>query len=296
MKFFWFLLGFIVFFDFTVVAQDNPPATVIYPEGYSADIDRVYTRVGAWEGRMDVYYNRRVSTPMPVVIHMHGGGWSRGSKESQTGFGLWFKMGFAVVNIAYRLTDTATAPAAIEDVRAALYFVKTNAEKYNINPDKVVMSGGSAGAHLALMAGLLGNNNIFDNPKNTAIDMRVAGILSNYAPVDFTESKSEMGRFRSLLNWLGAKADDPSFRAAVSPVTYINAESPPVFIVHGDADPVVPYQQSVILQKKLDHYQVPNYFYTVKGGLHGRFEKEDRDKIAIQFREFLIEQQIISNN
>jgi acetyl esterase/lipase len=290
-----FIIYFLSLFAVGIHSQDNPPPAVVYPAGYVAEIDRVYTRAGNWEGRMDIYYQPGSTAPMPVVIHIHGGGWNHGSKESQTGFSSWFKMGFAVVNIAYRLVDVAPAPAAIEDVRAALYFVKTNASKYNFNPDKVVMSGGSAGAHLALMGGLLGNNRMFDDKKKKEVDMRVAAILSNYAPTDFTDTNSEMSRFKSLVRWLGAKANDRDFRAAVSPVTHITADSPPVFIVHGDADPIVPYEQSVVLQQKLEHFQVPNNFITVKGGLHGKFEKADRDSIATGFRAFLVNVKVIDN-
>jgi len=135
---------------------------------------------------------------------------------------------------------------------------------------------------------------MFDNFNNKEVDMRVAAILSNYAPTDFTDTASEMSRFKSLVRWLGTKANDHDFRAAVSPVTHINAESPPVFIVHGDADPVVPYQQSVILQEQLNRFNVPNQFITVKGGLHGKFEKADRDRISLEFREFLVKHMLVS--
>lgn len=295
MKHRFHFIAFLICFSHCVFAQENTAVGVIYPEGYTADIDVIYTRAGNWEGRLDIYYNPTSAVKLPVVIHIHGGGWNHGSKESQTGFGSWFKMGFAVVNIAYRLVDVAPAPAAIEDIRAALYFVKTNAQKYNFNPEKVVMSGGSAGAHLALMGGLLANNRVFDSPENKEVDMRVSAILSNYAPTDFTDTASEMSRFKSLVRWLGNKAGDPQFRAAVSPVTHIHAGSPPVFIVHGDADPIVPYQQSVILKQTLDKFKVPNQFITVKGGLHGKFEKSDRDNIAAEFRKFLFQHAVIQN-
>lgn len=295
MKIVFLLIGFFLCLISPIFSQENQQAVVVYPEGYKADIDRIYTRTGNWEGRMDIYYNPASTSPVPVVIHIHGGGWNHGSKESQTGFGSWFKMGFAVVNIAYRLVDIAPAPAAIVDVRSALYFVKTNAMKYNFNPDKVVMSGGSSGAHLALMGGLLGNNHKFDNPDNKVVDMRVSAIISNYAPTDFTDTTSEMSQFKSLVRWLGLKVNDTEFRAAISPVTHINAESPPVFIVHGDADPIVPYQQSVILKETLDRFSVQNQFITVKGGLHGKFEKEDRDRIAAEFRKFLIQNHVTQN-
>lgn len=279
----------------TLFAQTAVTPIVALPADYQSDIDVVYTKVENWEGKLDVYYNNHNLTPIPVVIHIHGGGWNHGSKESQTSFATWFKMGFAVVNIAYRLVDVAPAPAAIQDVRAAIHFVKTNAKKYNFDSSSIVMSGNSAGAHLALMGGLLANNRIFDQQCAPETDMRVAAIVSNYAPTDFTNTSSEMSRFKSLVRWLGNKANDPVFRANVSPVTHINAQSPAVFIVHGDADPIVPYEQSVILFQKLNTHNVKSHFVTIKGGLHGKFEKADRDNIAHELKQFLQKNHIIDN-
>ncbi len=108
--------------------------------------------------------------------------------------------------------------------------------------------------------------------------MNLAAIISNYAPTDFTDLNSEMSKFKSLTRWLADKANDTVFRAAVSPVTHIKKSSRPVFIVHGNADPIVPYEQSVILQKKLDEACVYNVFITVEGGKHGRFEPEKKLK------------------
>ncbi len=250
-------------------------------------MDVVYTRVNNWEGRMDIYYNPTSVSPTPAVIHIHGGGWNHGTKESQTGFGSWFKAGFAVINVEYRLVQVAPAPAAIEDVRCALTYVKTHAKELNINPDKIVVDGSSAGAHLALMAGLLENDRKFDTNCPSNIDMRVAAIVSNYAPTDFSGNNIDAKKWKSLANWLGDKVDNQSFRTSVSPLTYVNKTSSPVFIVHGNADPIVPYQQSVALHEKLDQYGVYNVFITVDGGGHGGFDKEKKTEINRALMEFL---------
>src|SRR5204863_7897192 len=94
-------------------------------------------------------------------------------------------------------------------------------------------------------------------------------------------------RSKSATNWLGDKADDKSFAASVSPMTYVTKNSPPVFIVHGDADPTVPYQQSVDLHKKLLEVGVKTEFITVPGGKHGKFEKEKNSEINKAIMEFL---------
>jgi len=260
-------------------AQEAEIKKVKVPENYQSKIDVVYSTVNDWQGRIDLYYNPSNPSPTPVILHIHGGGWNHGTKESQTGFSSYFKAGFAVANVEYRLVQVAPAPAAIEDIRCALKYIKLHAAELNINPEKVIIEGGSSGAHLALMGGLLGNDNRFDGNCKEETDMRVAAIISNYAPTDFTDFNSEMSKFKSLTNWLGTNADNAAFRAAVSPVTHIRKSSPPVFIVHGNADPIVPYEQSVILQKKLNEAGVYNEFITVEGGKHGGFEADKKAEI-----------------
>lgn len=273
-----------------IFAQENPSdqiKKVKFPENYQSKLDVVYTRANDWDGRMDIYYNLTSASSTPAVIHIHGGGWNHGTKESQTGFGSWFKAGFAVINVEYRLVQVAPAPAAIEDVRCALTYVKTHAKELNINPDKIVVDGSSAGAHLALMAGLLENDRRFDTQCPSKIDMRVAAIVSNYAPTDFSGNNIDAKKWKSLANWLGDKVDNQSFRNAVSPLANVKKTSPPVFIVHGNADPIVPYQQSVALHEKLDQYGVYNVFITVEGGGHGGFDKDKKTEISHALSEFL---------
>src|SRR5688572_20921855 len=96
---------------------------VEYPQGFSAQLNTIYTKVKDWEGKMDLYLPPKDKGASPVVINIHGGGWNHGVKESQTGFNTFFKLGFAVANISYRLTGQATAPAAVEDVRCALIYL-----------------------------------------------------------------------------------------------------------------------------------------------------------------------------
>lgn len=113
----------LVFLTISIIgfAQESEIKKVTFPEGYESKIDEVYTRVKGWEGRLDAYYNPKSAEPTPVVLHIHGGGWNHGTKESQSGFNSYFKAGFAVVNVEYRLVQVAPAPAAIEDIRTALY-------------------------------------------------------------------------------------------------------------------------------------------------------------------------------
>jgi acetyl esterase/lipase len=270
--------------------QDTVYKPVEFPEGFSSKLNVVYTRVGDWEGKMDLYLPPAANGLAPVVINIHGGGWNHGVKESQTGFNTFFKNGFAVANIEYRLTGQATAPAAVEDTRCALIYLVKHAKELNIDVNRIVIMGGSSGGHLALMGGLLGNDHRFDKNCEAVENIKVAAIIDKYGITDVWDwGYGPNIRSKSATSWLGAYAKDEKFAASVSPITYISKNSPPIFIVHGNADPTVPYQQSVDLHKKLEAAGVKTKFITVEGGLHGKFEKEKNSEINKEIIVFLKE-------
>lgn len=270
-------------FSVAAFAQETSDTTyklVEYPAGYTAQLNVVYTKVKDWEGKMDIYNDPKVSKPTAVVINIHGGGWNHGVKESQTGYSTFFKAGFAVANIEYRLTGQATAPAAIEDTRCALIYLIKNAKSLNIDVDRIVIMGGSSGGHLALMGGLLANDHRFDGNCPGVENIKVAAIIDKYGITDVWDwAYGKDLTSKSATRWLGDRAKDEKFAASVSPITYVNKNSPPTFIVHGDADPTVPYQQSVKLHDKLVAAGVQTEFITVPGGLHGKFEKEKNSEV-----------------
>lgn len=266
-----------------IKAQEAPEVKkVVYPAGFTEQLNVVYTVANGWEGKMDLYIPSKENGPTPVVINIHGGGWNKGSKESQGGFNSFFKRGYAVANIAYRLSQQATAPAAVEDTRCALIYLIKNAKALNIDVNKIVIMGGSAGGHLALMGGLLGNDTRFDANCPGVKNVKVAAIINKYGITEVPAWKS-----KSATMWLGEKAGDAEFAKSVSPISYVSKSSPPVFIVHGDADPIVPYQQSVDLKKKLDEMGIKNEFMTVEGGLHGKFPAEKNSEVNKRIVEFL---------
>ena len=250
------------------------------PKEYSAKIDVIYTKVKDWEGRADLYLSLKSSKPTPVLINIHGGGWKSGVKETQGGFNPFFEAGFAVANMEYRMSGQAKAPAAVEDTRCMLIYLIKNAKALNIDPNKIVIMGGSAGGHLALMGGLLGNDPRFDTNCLGIDNIKVAAIIDKYGIMDVwdwtygPEHKSSSPKF-----WFGDKANDDAFIKSVSPISYLTKNSPPIFIVHGNADLTVPYQQSVDLYKKLQELGVKSQFITVEGGGHGKFTKEKNIEI-----------------
>lgn len=287
----FYLTFFGIMISLTSLAQTKDTIVtkpVAIPEGYTAQLNVVYTKVNGWDGRADLYLAPKAIKPTPIVINIHGGGWKSGIKETQGGFNPFFKAGFAVANMEYRLSGQAAAPAAIEDTRCMLIYIINNAKQLNIDPNKIVIMGGSAGGHLALMAGLLGNDHRFDTNCLGTENIKVAAIIDKYGIMDVwdwtygPEHKSSSPKL-----WLADKANDDNFIKSVSPISYVNKNSPPTFIVHGDADPIVPYKQSVDLFKKLQELGVKSEFITVPGGLHGKFDKIKNDEISTSIFKFL---------
>ncbi|MBK0382356.1 alpha/beta hydrolase [Pedobacter sp. SD-b] len=282
-------ISLMLLITFMSKAQERPEfKKVKLPDGFTSQIDVIYTQVGDWDGRMDIYLPPNKNKPTPIIVNIHGGGWNHGVKESQTGFNTFFKMGYAVANIEYRLTPQATAPAAVEDTRCALVYLIKNAGSLNIDASKIVIMGGSAGGHLALMGGLLGNNPIFDTNCTEVNKIKVAAIIDKYGITDVYDwAYGKNITSKSAISWLGTRAKDEAFAKSVSPIYQIKKDSPPIFIVHGDADPTVPYQQSVDLKKKLDEMGVKNQFITVPGGKHGGFTEEQNRDLNNKIVEFL---------
>lgn len=274
------ILLYLPVFLFAQTEKDSVYKPVEFPNGYTSQIDVVYVKVKEWEGRMDLYLPPNNGKPTSLVINIHGGGWNHGVKESQTGFSTFFKAGMAVANIEYRLTGQATAPAAVEDTRCALIYLIKNAKALNIDVNKIVIMGGSAGGHLALMGGLLANDTRFDTNCPCKENIEVAAIINKYGITDVWDwAYGKNITSKSANRWLGDKQKDEAFAQSVSPIYYVTKNSPPTFIVHGDADPTVPYQQSVALHKKFLDMNVKTAFITVPGGLHGKFEKDKNSEI-----------------
>ena len=261
------------------------PATQVSVKTPEATKEIVYLRASGKDLHLDVYRNTAFEGPRPVLVYIHGGAWWKGEKPAGWGgFRAYLAAGFSVVTVEYRLTDVATAPAAVQDVRCALSWVKTNAKAYGFDPKRVVPYGTSAGGHLALMAGMLPKTNGIDLPA-CRDQPTVPAILDFYGPYHLRPDLPGAFKSPSTARWIG---DGPqALWTTMSPATYVRKGQPPVFIVHGDADPTVPYGASLALKADLDKAGVQNRFHSVPGGAHGKFPREEQDKIEREALEFL---------
>ena len=172
---------------------------------------------GTLDMHLDVYQVPS-DKPTPVVIQIHGGGWIRGDRPSASGgFGAFFSAGMSVVAIQYRNAIDAPAPAAIQDVRCAMSWVKKNAAKYNFDPNKVVTWGGSAGGHLALMAGYAPASM---DPPGCTDQPKVVAVIDMYGASDVAESLTYHGSMDFTHQWIGLDLPfprDPAPAASSTP-------------------------------------------------------------------------------
>ncbi|AJR04346.1 lipase [Siansivirga zeaxanthinifaciens CC-SAMT-1] len=181
------------------------------------------------------------------------------------------------------MVDVAPAPAAIQDVRCALIYLLKNANEFNIDTNKIVIMGGSSGGHLALMGGLLATEKHFDNNCEYEGEIKVAAIINKYGVSDLVPLKN----WSSAKKWLGNYYLDVSFVKSVSPIYWVNKNSPPVFIIHGDEDPIVPYAQSIELYQKLVSFGVKTEFVTIPKGKHGKFSANENAMLSNKMWNFL---------
>lgn len=228
--------------------------------------------------------------PRPVLIYMHGGAWARGQRPtSANAFKAFRDAGMAIVTVQYRFADVAKAPAAVQDVRCAMAWVAGQAKTRGLDAKRIVLTGTSAGGHLAMIAGLLRPGNAIDLPECRSAPA-AAAILNQYGPSELREVP-ERWKSKSVEAWIGDGGD--AMRTAMSPMAQLRAGMPPLFSAHGDADPTVPVENSLMLHRALDALKVPNGLYIVKGGLHGKFPPEENAKVAALMVEFLRRQHIL---
>ncbi|WP_263410330.1 alpha/beta hydrolase [Terriglobus tenax] len=246
-----------------------------------------YLHASGTDLQLDVY-EQPGGKPAPVIVYFHGGAWWKNARpQSAASFHSLLSMGFSLVMVEYRLTGVAPAPAAIQDARCALSWVKKNAATYHFDTSEVIAFGTSSGGHQALMAGMLPASNNIELPE-CAGQPRVAAILDFYGISDVAELLHDGFTLqKSASRWIGDGPNAAALAKQMSPLNYIRAGLPPTFIVHGDSDPVVPYTQSQRLLTALRQQQVPVTLFTVPGGQHGKFTQEQSLQIGDALRSFL---------
>jgi acetyl esterase/lipase len=192
-----------------------------------------------------------------------------------------------VVNVEYRLARVSLAPAAVEDCLCALRWVIHNAKEYNVDTNRIVVTGNSAGGHLALTTGMIPASAGLDRQCPGPEELKVAAIVNWYGITDVADLLEGANRKVYAVTWLGSLENRKEIAARVSPLSYVRPGLPPVLSIQGDADPTVPYTHSVRLHAALEKAGVSNKLITVPGGLHGNFKPEEYPRLYGEIRDFL---------
>lgn len=252
--------------------QRPPPAQV--PEGVKALRNLEYVPGGHERQKLDLYLPER-GTKLPLIVWVHGGAWLGGSKDGCPAIPMT-RDGFAVASINYRLSQHAIFPAQIEDCKASIRWLRANATKYNFNAERIGVWGSSAGGHLVALLGTAGDVKEFDSGENLNFSSRVQAVCDWFGPTDFTR----MSKFESTMNHDAANSPESKLIggpiqenkekvAKADPISYVTRDDPPFLIMHGDKDPLVPFNQSELLNDALKKTGVEVTFHPVKGGGHG---------------------------
>jgi len=222
---------------------------------------------------MDVFLPRKpICTPTPAVLWFHAGAWRQGGRKSDAGAILLATNGFISASIDYRLSTEARFPAAIEDCKAAVRFLRANAATYGIDPEGIGVAGASAGGHLALLVAMAGEEAGLEGRGEWGhVSSHVAAACSWYGPTDFTVGETAFDRRtgRAPMAFLGGTLQGRrDIYLQASPITYVGVKSPPILVIHGKCDEIVPYDQSERMFKACERAGSPAELILVEGAGH----------------------------
>ena len=242
-----------------------------YPTGsksVSWIINVPYVTGGGPEQQLDLYIPTERHGE-PLVVFIHGGGFEHGDKagDSINPNNLqWLWQGYAMASVNYRLLQHALWPAQIEDCKAAIRWLKAHAADYGYSASKIAVAGESAGGHLVAMIGTTSGKKLFDVGDNLDQTSDVTCAVDLFGPVDITRLPDLAAKLLGPDN-----KDNQELRRNASPISYVHAGEPPMLIVHGTDDKLVPYEQAELLADAMDKVNAPYHFHTVVGGGHNPY-------------------------
>jgi acetyl esterase/lipase len=269
-----FLAFLFLLLSISGIAQTNRVIN-LFPEGTVLHGNISYLNDTHEKHLLDIYLPKNSKGKIPLVVFIHGGGWLSNDKYADIGYmkstvSEILDSGFALVSIDYRFSTEAVFPAQMLDCNAAISFLVDNAEKYQLDMDRMVIMGFSAGGHLASMVGLANNNNVeaFYLPGSNR-DFKPKGVVDFYGPADLTlfPGANDANSPEGLL--IGAAPlDRPDLAKNASPISFIDENDPPFLIIHGEKDDLVSPRQSHLLHSWLNVKGVPSELIIVKDAPH----------------------------
>jgi acetyl esterase/lipase len=271
-------------------AQSPAPAPLErVPPGVRAVRDLAYVENGHELQKLDLFLpEQKSAAPLPLLVVVHGGGWSGGDKTK------WhmptlnlIARGYAVASLNYRLSGDAPFPAQLEDCKTAIRWLRANAKKYDLDPRHVGAWGASAGGNLVSLLGTTAGMKTYEVGAHLEQSSTVQAVCDCYGAVDLVsriEKAGPQGAPKSTLQFLGGEGPDLLKKAKLaSPLFQVSAATPPFLIMQGDRDPLVEPEQSVRFYEALRQAGVPVRLHLFRGAEHGGFTPELVEEMAVEF-------------
>jgi acetyl esterase/lipase len=256
-------------------AWTTPPDEVVVEK----DIE--FSKPGGESLQLNLARPKSPSGKTPAILCIHGGGFRAGKREGWDGrCKMLAEHGYAAATVTYRLAPKFPYPAAIHDVKAAVRWLRANAATYNIDPDKIGVTGDSAGGHLAQFLGVTGGVAEFEGDGgNPGVSSRVACVVNWYGPSDFTKSYGKSVDAAEVLPlWLGGDdTKDHKKHIQASPLYWVTPDAAPTLLLHGTKDPYVNVEQAEWIRDRLKASEVEVEMIAFEGAGHG-FKGEDQAK------------------
>ena len=261
----------------TALAQPAKKRDAALPPGVVVERDVAYRDdTPKPHNLLDIAYREdKVEGGRPLIILVHGGGWHGGGKSAfgRAALPRYAETGYVAASINYRLSGVAKFPAQIEDVKAAIRWLRANADRYNIDTDRIGLIGGSAGAHLVALAGatsaedgLEGDGPHLDESSRVQCVVARSGIYDLRPEIIGREGSNDF----AVVGLLGDTAQEKADLAKkASPVLYLDRDDPPILIIHGTKDTRIPFRAAEYVVEELKKAGTPYEFITIEGGGHG---------------------------
>jgi len=267
-------------------------ALVRYPVMARSFQDLEYARVGERALKLDLYIPpHKQGERLPLVVWVHGGAWISGDKANPRAPR---ELGdrYIVASIDYRLSTEGTFPAQIYDCKAAIRWLRANADRYDIDPDRIGAWGGSAGGHLVALLGTSGGVEELEGDVGDHLDRSsaVQAVCDFYGPTDLAllyEDTAKMDPRKNPLCILfgGIPTERLDLLLQANPTTHVSSDDPPFLIMHGDKDLVVPLAQSELLYAALQEAGVESTLRVIEGCEHGGFPPDAYEEVRKFFDE-----------
>jgi len=267
------------------VNTDMLPPAIIKLGKVTVTPDITYLKLPGYRPMLLDLYRPKGKAVRPLVIFVHGGSWTTGSKRTTAHFTDFPRVlarlaerGFVVAAVDYRLSGEASFPGAVQDIKAAIRFLRANAGKYGIDPNRVGVWGASAGAHLGAMTAFTGEDMEFDPPgmENAGESDRVQAFVGWYGPYELEALFQQATAPGSTIDPSGPmrffgctpEGCPPGVFVKASPVSHVDANDPPTLLIHGTDDTTVPAEQSRQLEKRLKNAGVSAELVLIDGVSH----------------------------